>query len=101
MNKGNNKFDYAIKWYMHKAESVPKNETHEIPWDTKSRLGDNLHKKKNLPTSGLCRSNRLQSVNEKKRKEWQVLKPCLRTKKVVKLEGDSDTNCKWHIWNGH
>ena len=37
--------------------------------------------------------------NQRKQKETQVLRPCLRTKKSVKHEGDSDTNCNRHTWN--
>ena len=32
---------------------------------------------------------------QRKLKERQVLRPCQRTKKVIKHEGDSDTNYNW------
>ena len=35
-----------------------------------------------------------------KRKERQVLGPCQKTKKAVEHEGDVDTSCNWHTWDG-
>ena len=38
--------------------------------------------------------------DQRKRKERQVLRPCLRPKKAVEQEGNGDTNCDWFSWNG-
>ena len=40
-----------------------------------------------------------QSANQRKRKERQVLRPCLWTKKPEEDEGDGDTNCSWYTGN--
>ena len=41
---------------------------------------------------GQYRPNGLESENQRKRKERQVLRPCRRTKKVIEHEVDCDTN---------
>ena len=38
----------------------------------------NTTQKKKLPKSGFCRSGEQQRENQRKRKEWQVLRTCLR-----------------------
>ena len=45
-------------------------------------------------------STRRQSENERKRKDRQILGSCLRAEKLMKYEGDGDTNCSWNNWNG-
>ena len=59
-----------------------------------------INKKGNLPSIILCYPSGPQRENQRKRKERHVLEPCQTTKKVVKHESASDTNCNWHIWNG-
>ena len=53
---------------------------------------------KNLPYSGLCRSDGPQSENQNKQKETQVLGPCQGTIKAMKHDGD--INCNWCTRNG-
>ena len=59
-----------------------------------------LTKKENLSSSKFCCFVRPQSKNKRKQKDRQILGPCLRTKKIMEHEGDSDTNCSWCVWNG-
>ena len=47
----------------------------------------------------LCSPSRSQNENQRKRKERHVLRPCQRTMKAVKQEGDGGTNCNWLAWN--
>ena len=56
-------------------------------------------KKENLPFNRLWHLREPQSKNQRKWQKRQVLRPCQRTKKVVKYEGDGDTNYNWRIWN--
>ena len=76
------KFNYTTKWYMHKPESVLDNATHNIFWAFEMET-DHLisakrpdlviaNKRENLPNSGLCRTSRPQSENQRKWKERQV-----------------------------
>ena len=56
--------------------------------------------KEYLLNSGLCRPERPQFKNQRKRKERKVPRPCLRTKKVMEHECDGDTNYNWCPRNG-
>ena len=49
--------------------------------------------------SGLYRRSGPPSENQRKRKERQAIRPCQRTEKAIKPEGDSDTNLNWCAWN--
>ena len=40
------------------------------------------------------------SVSQRKRKERQVLRPCLRTKNAEEYESNGDTSCNWRTCNG-
>ena len=51
-----------------------------------------IKKKKLLSWSGFCQASEPESKNERKRKDWQILDSCKRTEKVLKYDGDSDTN---------
>ena len=56
--------------------------------------------KENLLCSGLCRSIRSQSENQRMWKERQVLWSCQRIKKAMKYEGDCDSDYNWRSGNG-
>ena len=99
------KFDHTTKWYIHKPESVLENKLHKI-WDTNGSSNPSkrpdlpiFNKNENLLYSGFCCPSRQQSENQRRWKERLVLRPCQRTKKAVKHEGDSDTKCNWTAWN--
>ena len=99
-------FDHTTKWYMHKPDSVLKNEMHRIFWGIKIQTNDLIpdleirnKTKENKLSSGFCRSRRPQSENQRIQKERQVLGPCLRVKKAMEHEGDSATNCSGCTWN--
>ena len=103
------KFDHTTKWYMHKHESILKNEMHKILWDyfetqidylIPARRPDNIllmkkkkikKKKKNLPSSGFWHFGRPQSENKRKLKDRQIVGSCQRTKKAAEHESDTDT----------
>ena len=51
-----------------------------------------------MPSNGFCCSSGPQSENQRKQKEIQVFRPCLRTEKAMKHEGDGDTDCNWQVW---
>ena len=40
------KFDHTTKWYMPKAESIQKNETHKILWDLEIQKGNRIPARK-------------------------------------------------------
>ena len=101
------KFDNSVKWYMHKPESVLKNETHKIlsdfeietgylnsPWRPDHVIVDQ-RVRENLPTSGLPRPGRSLSENQRKWKERHLLRPKKASKEVMEYESDCDTNCNW------
>ena len=78
---------------MYKPESVLENEIHKILWDFKIQI-DHLiptrrqdlvivNKTKNLPNSRHIHPGKLQTENQRKWKERQVLKPCQRVKKKL------------------
>ena len=48
-------------------------------------------------SGGVGCSGQQQNENKTKQKNRQILGPCLRTKKAVEHEGDSDTNCNWEL----
>ena len=50
----------------------------------------------NLLYCGFWPPSGLQSENQRKRKERQVLRPCQRSKKVVEHGDNSDNNCNWN-----
>ena len=78
---------------MHKPEPVLENETREILFDFEIEM-DHW-----IPAwSWFCRSSEPQSETERKRKDWQILGPCQRTKNVVEREGNDDTKCS--CWDG-
>ena len=74
-------FDHMKKWYWLNLKSFLENETHKIHWDFEMQtvhlisarqldlVEVNKNKRKNLSTSGLCRSGWPQSKTERKRKE--------------------------------
>ena len=70
------RFDHTSKWYMHKPEPVPENETHKLLYDFKIQRNHqisanqpdliiiNKKKKDNLQNYGLCCPGRPQSEIE-------------------------------------
>ena len=81
-------------------------------WDTNessnlsqsTRLSDSEQKKKKrelLPNSGLCFSDRPQGKTKRKQKESEVLRPCLRTEKIMENVGDGDISCYWRTRYSH
>ena len=103
-----NEVGKGIHWELYKKqklsillETVLENETPKVLWDFEIQ-SDHLisarrpdlvivHKKSNLPNSGLCSSGEKQ----RKRQQRQVLEACQRTKKVMEHEGDGDTTYNW------
>ena len=83
----------TTKWYMHKPESVLEKEMHKISWDFKIQAEHLIphwklkcqitNKNENLPFSEICHKVK---IKNKRRKERQALRTCLRTKKP------------WNIW---
>ena len=71
------------------------NDTAELKWayTTTTTTANFLYCKLCYPSDSL-------SKNQRKWKERQVLKLCLRTKKAVEPVHDGDTNCDWYAWNG-
>ena len=95
---------------MHKTKSVQENRKHKILSDFKiqtdplvpaGRLDLVIVNKKKDRTNRIVDFAVLAHCNEnqRKRKEKQVLRPCLRTFKIMKHECDRDTNCNCGILN--
>ena len=57
-------------------------------------------KKEKLPSYGFCHSNKLQSENERKWQNRQIIGPCQKKKQTIKHAGDGDNNYSWCTWNG-
>ena len=56
--------------------------------------------KRSNPGKGVVTSPTHRKEDQRKWKEIQVLRPCLRIKKVVEHESDGDTNCNWGTGKG-
>ena len=102
------KFHHMNKWYMYNTESVQENGMRF--WDTNGSFNlsqttrpynNQKKKKKNLQNCGLCCPGWPQSKVERKWKERQVLRPCLRIEKTVEHESDGCTNCDWFSRYSH
>ena len=52
-----------------------------------------------MSSCGFCYSYGPQKEDKRNQKDWQIFRPCQRTKKAVEHEWDHDTNCSWHFWN--
>ena len=54
-----------------------------------------INKKERLPSSVICCSSGLESANQRKRNERQILGPCQRTKKNGEHKDDDDNSYNW------
>ena len=67
--------------------------------DQETRLRDNKQKKRTCCINDFAvPAHHRVKINECEKKR-QVIRRCLRAKKAVEHESDSDTNCDWHTWN--
>ena len=103
------KFDYPVKWYMHKPESALENEMHKVLWCFEiqiehllpdKRQDFNKKQMKNLPCHDFTIPANHRVKIKTKRIERQVPRPCLWTRRVKEHEGDDDTNYNWCVSNG-
>ena len=97
------KFENTTAWYIHKPEFIQENEMNKILWDLEIQT-DHLILARRADLVIINWVHFLLSLmNRKWKSKWkvrQVLRPCQRTKKGMEHEGDGDTICKLHTWNG-
>ena len=107
------KFDHITKWYMHKPESVLKNETHKNfqDFDIQTdhllllRCPNLAKKKRKKKEKRSCHivdfaGSTYHSENQRKQKKRQVFGSNLRTEKAVEHNDYGSSNSNWCVCNG-
>ena len=96
---------------MHKSESVRKNKTQKILWDSEIQTNhliptrrpdlviiDKKHKNCRLVDFAVL-ADYTEKIKENETRD-KYLDLTSELKKAAEREGDGDTNCNWRTWNG-
>ena len=82
------KFDHTTKWYMHKPESIQKNETHKILWDFETQTNHLIPTRR----ANLLTTSKKKKQKKKTKPERNITNPVLADYEAKIKESEKETN---------